>query len=461
MNPEIKKIRISNYFFANNKTLFFLVFLISFLACGKQEDAPLVTKHKKYEGNPSATVQIRKIANRYQFFRNGAPYYVKGACGDSHLALLKEIGGNSIRTYTTFGMDTLLDQAQALGLTVMVGLWVDREIENFDYNNRAAVKEQKERLRAIVNKYKDHPAVLCWGIGNEPGNAALNTEALWPALNDIAGMIHELDPNHPVTIPCELHYAMEVFEKCPNLDFISVNTAGDVSTVQQTLASDIPYLICEWTCLGYWEASHTDWQVALEESVPQKYENLKNIYQYYITPDSSNSMGSYVFLWGQKQEHTPTWFSMFTEQGDKTPLVDLLFELWNGKPYAGNLAPFLDSLIIDRQGAKPSRYLSAGKVVTASVRSSDPENDSLQYSWEIFPDNQVFEFDKTPGKGWIEIRPQPLPNLLLAQKENQINFRIPLVAGPYRLLVYARDGHGNGSYANMPFYVVNNSLTSN
>ena len=36
-----------------------------------------------------------------------------------------------------------------------------------DYNNREWVLMQRERIRSDVQKYKDHPALLIWSLGNE------------------------------------------------------------------------------------------------------------------------------------------------------------------------------------------------------------------------------------------------------------------------------------------------------
>lgn len=44
-------------------------------------------------------------------------------------------------------------------------------------------------------------------------------------------------------------------------------------------------------------------------------------------------------MWGQKEERTPTWFSMFVEdsvdklplKGEKTPMVEAMQRVWTGK----------------------------------------------------------------------------------------------------------------------------------
>ncbi len=73
-----------------------------------------------------------------------------------------------------------------------MGLDVARERHGFNYDDTAAVKKQLEELGAEVLKYRNHPALLAWGIGNEL-NLQYKNPKVWDAVNDVSKMIHELD----------------------------------------------------------------------------------------------------------------------------------------------------------------------------------------------------------------------------------------------------------------------------
>ena len=113
----------------------------------------------------SLTAQVKIVpapAGGYQMLRNGQPYYVKGAVGSAHLAELVAAGGNSIRA----GVEDL-DRAQQLGLTVLAGLPFGKQRAGFDYSDTARVEAQRRQIRQIVEKYRNHAALLAWAIGNE------------------------------------------------------------------------------------------------------------------------------------------------------------------------------------------------------------------------------------------------------------------------------------------------------
>jgi endo-1,4-beta-mannosidase len=88
------------------------------------------------------------------------------------------------------------------------------------YSDELVVNAEKLQLRTIVQGLKDHPAIWCWNLGNEPDLFA------WPA-NDALGekwaslmvsTIHEIDSIHPVT--CGLHVTSLLYNNGLRLDQI-------------------------------------------------------------------------------------------------------------------------------------------------------------------------------------------------------------------------------------------------
>lgn len=442
-----------------SKTIIFAQSFIWTLCCLACYEKPTRENHPNIPATAVAgrKVEIRKTTSGYRFFRNGSPYFVQGAAGTEHLELLKAAGGNSFRTYTTEGLDTLLDKAQALGLTVMAGIWIGRAYEGFDYGDAAAVARQKEEVRATIRRYKSHPALLCWAMGNEPNNGMEKSDELWPALRELIDIAHAEDPDHPVTVPIYPFAAQELAEKCPNIDFISVNAFANIVAFIDGFRLDRPFLCTELGFEGPWEAPTTHWYAVIENQMDKKCEKVEMHYRYALR-DTTRCLGSYVFYWGQKQEFTPTWFSFFAENGEKTALVDLMHRLWSARQPADR-APLLHDLDIEEwRNAAISRELIAGRTYTASVKASDPEQNTLRFHWEILPDGPFFTY--LPGKGKTEIRPRQLEKTIIREEGEWVVFRAPANFGPYRLFVHAYDGHGNACSANIPFFVTDNSLTA-
>jgi len=130
----------------------------------------------------------------YRIFLNGEPFYVKGAgVYNGDIETLAKHRANAFRTWSTEDGKEVLDQAHALGLKVMMGIWVALERHGFDYNDEKAVKKQLEDIREKVLALKDHPALIIWGVGNEMNLESKNPK-VWDAVNDISKMIHQVDP---------------------------------------------------------------------------------------------------------------------------------------------------------------------------------------------------------------------------------------------------------------------------
>lgn len=433
---------------------FLLLCLLFALSCHFQSQDAGNTE-KKWDQPTDRKVSVRRTEQGFQLFRNGARYYINGASGGHQLEWVKRAGGNSVRVYDTEGLDTLLDRAAALDLSVMVDLYVGRAMEGFDYHKEAAVAAQKERIKTTILKYKNHPALLLWAVGNEPDNATEDVSRLWPALNELIRMIHELDPDHPVTIPVYPQSVPTVLRACPDIDLISINAFSSLPEFVQTLTQDIPYIVSEFSSGGPWEEENkTYWFAPIEPSIDRKRGKIRSNYQQ-LRSDSGRCLGSFVFYWGQKQEYTSSWFSFFSESGQKTPLVDLMFELWSNRQ-APNRAPLLLDLGIDAPRSYPPGNLQAGEACIVSVQGKDPDGDPLKYRWEVIPDGPFDEF--IPGKSKREIRPKAIELPDFVNEGNRFRFTVPDRPGPYRIYVYAEDGQGNSCSANLPVFFVNESL---
>lgn len=400
----------------------------------------------------SIKTEVRKNGNSYQLYRGGQPYFVKGAGGGAYPDRIAAYGGNSIRTWGTRGAQRVLDSAQKYGLTVLMGLDVARERHGFNYDDTAAVRKQLESIRAEVMKYKDHPALLAWGIGNEL-NLQYKNPKVWDAVNDISKMIHSVDPDHPTTtvfagINKELVDYLKA--RTTDIDMLCVNTYGGLAGLPRALRQagwDGAYMVTEWGPTGHWEGLTTEWKSAIEETSSEKAAVYKSRYEYSVERDKEKCLGSYVFLWGQKQERTPTWYGLFTEKGEESEVMDVMQYLWSGA-WPANKAPHIYSLQLSGKKSTDNIYLQPGGSHNLLAVVSDPDKDVLSWRWEVMPEpKQLSE------GGDFEARPKSIDGLVTVGKDGKAVLKVPVEEGAYRVLVYITDGHNNVATANIPFYV--------
>jgi hypothetical protein len=397
-------------------------------------------------------VEVRKVDGSYKLYRGGQPYFIKGAGGTAYPDRLAQCGGNSIRTWGTQNGVDVLQKAHQLGLTVTMGLNVARERHGFDYSDTSAVKEQLETLRQEVRKYKNYPALLIWGIGNEL-NLNYKNPKVWDAVNDIAKMIHQEDPAHLTTTMLaginkkEVDY---IKARCPQLDILSVQVyAGLAGVPEQVRAAgwEGPYIVTEWGPTGHWESLQTSWKAPIEETSSEKAAVYKSRYTYSVERDKEQCLGSYVFLWGQKQERTPTWYGLFTEQGEETEVVDVMHYLWRGT-WPQNQAPHLYSFQLDNKKATDNIVLKPGNSYESTVTAFDPDGDKLGYRWELLQ-----EATKVGEGGDREERPKSVANVITSAGNGKATLKAPATEGAYRLFVYVLDGKNKVATANIPLYV--------
>ena len=406
--------------------------------------------------NSPAKVTLNNTNGNYQLMVNGKPFYIKGAGLEfGKISSLAKHHANSFRTWrTNNGKQTgieVLDEAKKQGLMVTMGIDMARERHGFDYNDKAAVKAQKERIKKEVLELKDHPSLLIWAIGNELNLRATNPK-VWDAVNDISKMIHEIDPNHLTTTALagfSKQDVQNIKERCPDLDVLSIQYYGAIVKLPQ-LIKDYnwtgPYIITEWGATGHWEVPLTDWGAPIEENSSVKAANYLKRYKTIIEKDTTQCLGSYVFLWGQKQERTPTWYGLFLEDGKETESVDVMHYIWNNK-WPENRTPQIQSFTINNKTAYNSVTIEPGNDITALVKIFDFEDDHITYSWELMPEST----DLKDG-GDTEERPEKIEIEIKTNQNGTLQFKAPK-PGAYRLFVYADDGHNHAATANIPFKV--------
>lgn len=436
------------------RTIVFILSLLFLSSCKQQTGAQPGAETGTPDG--PAKVTLHEAGGKYTLMVNGEPFYIRGAGLEfGNIPALAKHNGNSFRTWRTENGERpgreVLDEAHANGVMVTMGIEVARERHGFDYNDTAAVRAQFEDIKRQVLELKDHPALLIWGIGNEL-NLRYTNPRVWDAVNEISEMIHEVDPNHLTTTSLAGISKDEVDHikaRCPDLDILSIQMYGDLPNLPRLVREfgwEGPYMVTEWGATGHWEVPTTEWGAPIEEHSTLKAANYLKRFKGGIEADSMQCLGSYVFLWGNKQERTPTWYGIFLEDGQETESVDVMHSIWNGA-WPENRTPQIATYTLDGKTAYENVQLTSGAVYTAQAVVTDPESDALSYRWEVLPEST----DLGDG-GDYEERPMAVTGLFRSQSGGELELEAPK-PGAYRLFVYATDGNGHSATANIPFLV--------
>lgn len=195
----------------------FLLFLVAivFASCSN----PVIKDAIKISGN--------------KIIVNEEPYLIKGVCyhpvpkgsndrGFGHLSedltLMKEAGINTIRLYSPIEDQQVLDEIDEAGIKVIIG---------FGYNQEGYFDILSGSFIDYIEKYKAHPAILFWELGNEynyhPEWFEGDMVNWYLALNAAADLIHQNDHRHPVaTAHGELPDSLAL-ATCTNIDIWGMN----------------------------------------------------------------------------------------------------------------------------------------------------------------------------------------------------------------------------------------------
>lgn len=410
--------------------------------------------------NPSdhqpSVVEIKSSEGKYRLFVNNKEFYVNGAgSSKDKIKELSEHGANALRTWginqQKHGL-AYLDEAHKHGLKVMIGLYMGKERHGFDYNDATAVEAQLQDVKNLVYAYKDHPALLGWIIGNELNLHSTNLK-VWNAVDEVSRMIHTVDGKHPTTTALAginktiVDYLKKIDS---DLDFLSVQFYGNITNLADFMNKsgyEGPYMVTEWGPTGHWEMPKTEWNAAIEQSSSEKSKAFIERYQNAIIANDDKCMGSFVFLWGQKQERTPTWYGLFTENDEEVETIDALHWLWNNE-WPEYRSPTITDATINNLGRFDNIKLSAGEESLVKLKASDEDSKNLKLRIEILEEST----DLQDG-GDFENRPERVYAAIMELGDGTFKISNPKEEGAYRLFIYVLDETNHAATINIPFFV--------
>ena len=404
-------------------------------------------------------VSIQKKNDGYSFYRDGQPFLVKGGAGYTYIKEMAASGGNTIICWDTSKLENALKEAAQYKVAVIIGLDVPGGEDVAFYKDEKNVAKLYGAYSKIVLRYKDNPSLLAWCLGNElVMPLSLMTSPFYKTYNSLLSMIHNSDPNHPVstsTMNVAKKHILNMQWRIPALDFICINTYNRLKSIEQDLNQIKffwrgPYLVGEWAPNGGWEAEVTSWAAPIENTSTKKAEQYYDLFTKYMPVKDPRFLGSLAFYWGNRQEYTHTWYSVFDEDGTPTEVQEVLNDCWRDT-VTRHAAPQLEYMVLDSLGARDNIIVSSGsehKVELLFAKQSS--SDSLHYHWQILKEDWQYW-----GQTWRNFKKPPEQLGLLADSTLQnTSFKAPLKEGPYRVYITVYNSKGYCATANTPFYVV-------
>ncbi len=399
-----------------------------------------------------AQVTLEKQGEEWKILVDGKPFEIKGATFgydrytenyDTYFKELHYLGVNTIRTWAT-GENTqlLLDAADKHGIKIMMGIWMRHgrpgmeDDDSFNYlNDEEGKQDMYENAINTVKQFKDHPAVLTWGIGNE---VYLNTatdeekEAYSKFLEKVCSEIKTIDKNHPITSVEAWTFGLDWWEKhVPSLDIYGLNSygagAGFLAEELKKRNIDKPYIITEFGVTGEWDIKEETNGIKKEPTDKQKYEAIAEGYKNWIS-NKSACLGVYVFHYASGDKFIAPW--LFTHfKGKKRPQYWAIREAYTGnKPE--NKVPEINAFSI------PDEKKNSGTWIPVKLDVSDPENEELH-----------FEFYYNQRTGSRKRRDQMLPLTFRGDYSKGFEIQLPKVDGAIKVYAVVNDSYGNAGIA--------------
>ena len=292
-----------------------------------------------------------------------------------------------------------------------------------------------------VKKYKDHPAVLTWGIGNEVYlNIATNAEkeAYSKLLEKICKEIKILDKNHPITSVEAWTFGLDWWQKLvPSIDIYGLNSYGAGANYLQTELDkrniDKPYIITEFGVTGEWDIKQEKNGVKVEPNDLEKFDAIANGYNEWIANKSKN-LGVFVFHYSNNKNHMAPWLLTHFD-GKKRPQYWAIRKAYLNKN-PENYVPKIEQFSVSKEKEKSNIWIDVQLKVT------DVENDNL-----------TFTFYYNHRKGSRKRKDQINTLNFKGSYESGFKIQLPKVHGGIKIYANVTDAFNNMGIATTSVFV--------
>lgn len=340
---------------------------------------------------------VKKSGNNWELLVNDKSFDVKGVTFgydndvinyDTYFKDLQFLGVNTIRVWATNeNTIKLLDAAEKYNIKIMVGIWMRHgrpgmeDDDSFNYlEDKKGMEDMYTNAIQTVKKYKNHPAVLTWAIGNEVYlNMATDPEkeAYSKLLERICSDIKKLDSTHPITSVEAWTFGLDWWEKyVPSIDIYGLNSYGyGANLLSEELLKrniDKPYIITEFGVTGEWDIKETKNDIKIEPTDSQKYETISQGYHDWIK-NKPNCLGVYVFHYANGNSFASPWL-LTHHNGSLRPQYWAIREAYTGEKPLNNV-PVIKSFSLP-----DSKFMSTAWV-PVSLDVLDVEHENLEISF--------------------------------------------------------------------------------
>ena len=395
-----------------------------------------------------AQTSVSKSGNQWILEVSNEPYDIKGVTigfdkdvenYDVYFKDLQSLGVNTVRTWATNDdTELLLDSAEKHGIKVMVGIWMRHGRPGMEDDDRFNYLEDNEGMEAmyntamdVVDSYKDHPAVLMWGVGNEVYlNTATDAEkkAYSLFLERVCSNIKQRDPDHLISSVEAWTFGLDWWETyVPSLDIYGINSYGYganmISAEFKKKAVDKPYMITEFGVTGEWDIQAEKNGIKIEPSDQEKYEMIANSYNDWFK-EKPDCLGVFVFHYSDGQDHLAPWL-LTHYNGSYRPQYWAIRKAYTGKDPLNNV-PVIATFNL------PEDNFESGSWVPVTLEVTDKENEALSFS---------FSYNQRTGSR--KRRDQINPLQFRGNYNDGFEIQLPNEHGTIKVYVMAKDEFNN------------------